>query len=309
MVGTVKRLGQLVTAAHIILLPFNVAHASSEKQTFEPLYVRQCSNGSGRLKSDDLQALLAESSLAETQVREGLLAVMRQTDNRCRKSLENWLTEIKDKPMDHRTNTGRLAAVTLGVLLDLPVAKQWIESEAASGGGLEWLATLRQWDEKAYSELLKKWVMSGGEQIRRARGLVKLTPDTYGKNQIEDLSSAQSVQMLSPLVFDLFLKSLAQRPPTTDELAALNVIFVNLNAGARELYARSFVPVLRRNAVVWMQVFRTESAWTQFQLLDLMGRVGGAEMVRELMWISQNHADVRMKSRASQALDDAIKSR
>jgi hypothetical protein len=286
-----------------VLSPSPAAHAG-EKST-----VSACATGRGLLKSDELQSLLAEQSLADTAMRQQLVSLMQKPDNRCRKSLEKWLTEIREKPAAFETNTGRLAAVTLGVLLDLPVARQFVESEAASGGGLEWLATLRQWDEKAYHSLLSQWVLRGAAAIRRERGLPLLTAELYGKNPISDVSASSTATGFSPVVFDLFLKSLAERKPAKEELSALNVIFINFNAGARKLYSDSFATVLRKNVVNWMSEFRMESAWAQFQLIELMGQTGGAEMVRELMWISQNHSDVRMKSRAAQILDDSLSRR
>ncbi|NBW81084.1 hypothetical protein EBR21_04950, partial [bacterium] len=225
-----------------------------------------------------------------------------------RKTLEAWLGDLKGKAVDARANTGRLAAVTLGVLLDLPAAKAFVGSEAASGGGLEWLATLQQWDEKAFAELLQKWVIRSGDDIRKQRGLAIFTRETYGKQMIAEATGSASLQAVPPpVVFDQYLKQLEKHPPGSEELNALNAIYVNLNSGARRLYSKEYISILRKNSVAWVNAFRIESAWVQFQLLELMGRTGGAEMVRELMWLSQNHQDPRVKSRASQALDEAVK--
>jgi len=283
----------------------------SAVQASQQSFANQCATRGAQLKSDELQVLLAEYSLADTRVRQGLISLMQKSDNRCRASLERWLTEIRDRPMDHRSNTGRIAAVTLGVLLELPVARQLVEAEAASGGGVEWLATLRQWDDKAYHSLLSQWIQNAAVEIRRERGLSRMSAELYGKNQISDAGAGPSKlsASFSPVVLDLFLKSVAQRKPTREELSALNALFVNFSAGARSLYSDSFIRLLRKNAVAWMAEFRTESAWTQFQLMELMGKTGGAEMVRELMWLSQNHNDMRMKSRAAQVLDEATRLR
>lgn len=281
----------------------------SEAHSAQKSAVEVCAAGRGTLSSDELQSVLAEQSLADSALRQQLVKLMKNNDNRCRKSIEKWLVEIRDRPAAFRTNTGRMAAVTLGVLLELQVARQFVESEATSGGGLEWLATLRQWDEKAYHSLLSQWVLRGAAAIRRERGLSRLTVELYGKNPIGDVTARTAASEFPPVVFDLFLKSLAERKPSKDELSALNVIFINFNSGARKLYSDSFAMVLRRNAVDWMTEFRLESAWTQFQLIELMGQTGGAEMVRELMWLSQNHTDLRMKSRAAQILDDSLSRR
>lgn len=294
----------------VSLLNFAVVFSAAAKPVspVESGFIKTCKASGGAIKAEELQALLAESSLADVRVRQDFIAILRQPDNRCRKSLEAWLGDLRAHSLDGRANTGRLAAVTLGVLLNIAAAQQFIAAEAASGAGLEWLATLQQWDDKAYSALLQTWIVEGGREIRRTRGFAQLDAQLYGKTQIGDSPAAQTRQMVSPLVVDLFLKLAAQRAVSVDELGALNAIFVDLNSGARSLYLEAFGRVVRRNAVDWVSVFRRESAWTQFQLMELMGRVGGAEMVRELMWLSQNHMDTRMKIRASQALDEALNS-
>ena len=284
------------------------AAKAAEKAEADSKMVQRCQPGGARPSAEELQAMLGENSLSEVGARHKLIAVMQKSESPCRKALEAWLGDLKGKPVDARSNTGRLAAVTLGVLLELPAAKTFIGSEAASGGGLEWLATLQQWDEKAFDELLQKWVVRSGDDIRKQRGLPIFTREVYCKQLIAEAFGSASLQAVPPaVVFDQYLKQLAKRSPGAEELNALNAIFVNLNSGARGLYAKEYVSILRRNPVVWVNAFRTESAWVQFQLLELMGRTGGAEMVRELMWLSQNHIDPRIKSRASQALDDAVK--
>jgi hypothetical protein len=281
---------------------------AAQKVESELKLAQRCLPGSARPTADELQAMLAENSLTDANTRHKLIEVMQKPDSPCRKTLETWLGDLKGKPVDARSNTGRMAAVTLGVLLDLPAAKTFVGSEAESGGGLEWLATLQQWDEKAFAELLQKWVIRSGDDIRKQRGLAIFTRETYGKQLIADATGSASLQAVPPpVVFDQYLKLLAKRPPGAEELNALNAIYVNLNSGARGLYSKEYVSILRKNSVAWVNAFRVESAWVQFQLLELMGRTGGAEVVRELMWLSQNHQDPRIKSRASQALDEAVK--
>ncbi|MBM3382941.1 MAG: hypothetical protein FJY29_10930 [Betaproteobacteria bacterium] len=256
------------------------------------------------------QDVLAQASMASSQERNLLLETLRDKNNGCRKELEIRLQELKDKPSNFKNNTGRHAALNLGLMLDLPVALQLVEAEAATSGAPEWLSMLSQWDERSYSTLLRSWVLSSAEKLRGRMGLPKATSELYGKSQIEERVQQGEKSVLTPLVLELYLKDVLTKPSVTvDEFAALNIHYAAGNAGSRRLFGENYIVLLKRNAAQWIPVFREERPWTQFQMIDLMGRVGGSEMIRELLWISQNHADTRMKSRASQALDAALKMR
>lgn len=261
------------------------------------------------VNKDDLQALLAEISMSDLQFRSKLLTLLRDPKNGCRKALETRLSEVKEKPANFISNTGRHAALTLGLLLEIPVALQIVESEAASSGATEWLAMLQQWDEVAYRGLLKKWVVRSSEILRQHTGLLKSGAEAYGKVQIEERNVPAEKTVIAPLVLDLYLKSIAGRAPALDEFSALNIHYASANAGSRQLFRESFTALVKKNSSTWITSFRSERAWTQFQMIDVMAQVGGSEMVKELLWLSQNHIDPRMKSRASQALDEALKLR
>jgi hypothetical protein len=263
-----------------------------------------------RVGDDKLQALLAEASMASPQERNSLLELMRDKNNGCRKALELRLAELKEKPSNFRNNTGRHAALTLGLMLDIPTALQLVEAEAASSGAPEWLSMLAQWDERAYSTLLRGWVLTSAERLRTRMGLPKAMSEMYGKLLIEERPQQGEKSVLTPLVLELYLKNAATKASVSaEEFAALNIHYAAGNPGSRRLFVGNYVSVLKKHAPLWIPVFREERPWTQFQMVDLMGQVGGSEMIRELLWLSQNHADARMKSRASQALDAALKLR
>ncbi|NBO38036.1 hypothetical protein EBU99_05585 [bacterium] len=290
------------------LLTLSPAVNAAPRAGAQAALLDRCS-GSRSIGMEALQALLAETSVSELQVRQSLLTLMRDPSNGCRKTLEGWLQDIKSKPSSMQNNTGRLAAMTLGLLLDLPVAVEFVEAEAASSGGLEWLATLEHWDRNAYSALLRKWIVKTAEQSRSARALQQPIGQIYGRVVIEEGRGHSESKSLAPMILNLYLKNIARTKPSAEEFFALNIHFAAANAGARQIFQESYVELLRANAVAWMTTFRSENAWTQFQLIDLMGRVGGSEMVKELLWLSQNHMDTRIKSRASQVLDETLKSR
>ncbi|MEN9530134.1 MAG: hypothetical protein RI932_2007 [Pseudomonadota bacterium] len=291
-----------------VLGSFCLGRASAASAA-EKTLVQMCSTTSS-IGTEKFQALLSQASMASPQDRNALLEVMRTKNNGCRKELETRLLALKEKPSDFKSNTGRHAALNFGIMLDLPVALQLVEAEAASSGAPEWLSMLAQWDERSYSGLLRGWVMSSAETLRRRMSLPKTTSELYGKSQIEELSHQGEKSVLTPIVLELYLKNVLNSSAiSADEFAALNIHYVAGNAGSKRLFADNYAALLNKRAAQWIPVFREERPWTQFQMIELMGRVGGSEMVRELLWLSQNHTDPRMKSRASQALDTALKVR
>lgn len=261
----------------------------------------------GTLKSDELQELLGQVSLSDTQARAAFIALLNTPANACRRGLEDWLHQIVEKPSSFKNNTGRHAAVMLGLLLELPIALKFVEHEATGAGAPEWLSLLKEWDAAAYTQWLSKWVVQRGEALRSARGLLRTDVQLYGRTSLEGVVPSVEVKGASPLILNLYLQNAQGKKLDEGEFAALNMHFVAVNAGARRLFLESYAPLVRNQTNQWLSSFRAEKVWTQFQLLDLMGKVGGSEMVRELLWLSQNHADAIVKNRASRVLDETLK--
>ncbi|MEY4064081.1 MAG: hypothetical protein RIR26_289 [Pseudomonadota bacterium] len=285
------------------------AGATASEAPTEGAQVLKPCRKTGRLKADELQELLGQVSLSDTAVRSALVSLLNEPSNACRRGLEDWLSEIVDKPSSFKNNTGRHAAVMLGLLLELPVALKFVEREATGAGAPEWLSLLKQWDPAAYVEWLRKWVVQSGESLRNARGLSRSDVQLYGRTTMAEVNPPAEVKDASPLLLNLYLQNAAGRKLAAVEFSALNMHFVAVNAGARRLFRDSYVPLVRRQTADWLSTFRTERVWTQFQLLDLMGEVGGSEMVRELLWLSQNHTDAIVKNLASRVLDETLKVR
>lgn len=296
----IQRLCFVCLANFITVLPLQSFAASSLD--------RQCASEK-QPNASELQSLLAEISMVDLQLRSKVLSLMHDPKNGCRKALELRLAEVKEKPANFQSNTGRHSALTLGLLLQIPAAMQIVESEAAGSAAPEWLAMLQQWDEKAYEQLLHKWIKAAAEKIRSDSNLGLVEQEFYGKMTIAERAGVAQKANLTPLVLDLYLKNLSSRTPSAEEFLTLNVLYASTQPGSRRLIRDSFSVLLKKNVLDWIKAFRVESAWTQFQIMELMGLVGGSEMVKELLWISQNHIDPRMKSRASQALDEALKPR
>lgn len=267
-----------------------------------------CADGTS-ISQQSFQNLLSDFFISDKKVRKTMLTSLSQNNNPCRVALEQRLDELLQKPADFVTNTGRNAALTLGLTLEIPTALRIIEAELSQGDSTEWLETLRRWDAGAYTSILRKWLINDAQQRRVAMGLAQLDAQHYGLRQIEELKYDDKASKRTSLVLQLYLRDAAQHALTADEFAALNVHYASLRPGVRKLYKDSFARLVQNAQTGWVQSFRSERSWTQFQLLELMEAAGGAEVVRELLWLSEHHIDKRMKLRAQAVLNHLTSSR
>jgi hypothetical protein len=263
---------------------------------------RLCSSKSA-LSSKDFQSLLSGFSMGDNNFREALVSSMSQKTNPCREALERRLDQLQSKPADFNSNTGRNAALTLGLVLELPLALKILEAELEMGESAEWLETLRLWNQKAYRSTLRKWLVQDAYKRRQEMGFLVQDPQNYGLRQIEEQVFDDSASKRTSLVLQLYLKEGSRLNQTSEEFAALNVHYASLKPGVRRIYKDAFAKLVKKSPATWVQAFRRERSWTQFQLFELMEATGGAEIVRELLWLSENHIDNRMKLRAQSALN------
>jgi hypothetical protein len=261
-----------------------------------------CSSKSA-LSAKDFQSLLSGFSMSDKKFRKALVSRMSQKSSPCRVALEQRLDEIYSKPADFVSNTGRNAALTLGLMLELPLAQRIIEAELEVGDSTEWLEMLRLWNQQAYRSALRNWLVNEAGKRRQQMQLSLQDVQNYGLRQIEEFTFDESASKRTSLVLQLYLKDALGLTHTAQDFTSLNAHYASLRPGVRKLFKDSFAKLVQKSPAAWVQAFRTERSWTQFQLLELMEVAGGAEIVRELLWLSENHIDKRMKLRAQSALN------
>lgn len=301
---TAVRAGRRISCESIIMLlvvwfsPMVISPAVASAA--EPM--KQFCSGEAALSAKDFQSLLADFSIRDHKFREALVLQMSQKTNMCRAALERRLEEIQKKPADFVSNTGRNAALTLGLVLEIPLALKIIEAEMQLGESAEWLDMLRQWNQQAYRSALRRWLVNDAFKRRKELGLSNQDVQNYGLRQIEEFVFKDGASKSTSLILQLYLKDAVKLSSTVEEFTALNVHYASLRPGVRRIFKDSFARLVKKSPAAWVQAFRSERSWTQFQLLELMEAAGGAEIVRELLWLSEHHIDRRMKLRAQLAL-------
>jgi hypothetical protein len=292
---------------HVGVLSFLFGAALTSPRGFAAQPAVQLCVSNTSVSQEQLGQLLSAFSIGDAPLRRSVLARLAEDKNGCRQALESRLLEIQKKPADFLRNTGRNAALTLGLLLDMPTALSILEADLGQGDSAEWLESLRQWDRTAYTALLRKWLVRDANVRRDNMGIAGQDAQFYGLRRIEDIAFDEQTSKRASLLLGLYLRDAASNNITADEFVALNAHYATLRPGVRRIFKGPIAQLVKKSPAVWVRSFRIERSWTQFQLLELMQETGGAEVVRELIWLSENHIDQRMKSRA-QSVFNAVTS-
>jgi hypothetical protein len=95
--------------------------------------------------------------------------------------------------------------------------------------------------------------------------------------------------------------------PDESVWSSLNILYSTMGIQDKTNATSLLVNFVKAHDSDWIASFRKEPVWVQFRLLSIAKSVGGSEIVRELMWLSENSIDDQIKTLASSVLDEIIK--
>ncbi len=227
----------------------------------------------------------------------------------CRELLVDFLASVQKKKERAEWGPARSGLLNLSANGGIPGAIEIIEKEIASGKSDDNLDALKRASESRYRDALRVWLRDTAKQTRKALGFEKGDARLYGVTAISDDRDARdTVRIISPLFLERFLTSFdnKQERPSDADLADLNVIFAGTPAGHREVFLPLYRKALRAGISDWIVSFRKENVSVQARLFPIFEAIGGPEVVRELMWLTQNHSDQRIRSIADRTLDKVL---
>lgn len=175
----------------------------------------------------------------------------------------------------------------------------------------EWFGALLDANRTEGRRALRLWFSQTATGLRETQKLAPVASDLYGKAASSPLSQGlDDVKLTNPLLFARYLGELkaAGFDDGEREMADFALVYALQDAASRRLYADSVASLVSRNEGLFLSAFRKEHPLVQFRLVPLMANAKTPAFVRELLWISNNHADVRVRSLASGALDAAVES-
>lgn len=264
----------------------------------------------GKSSPDEFATQVHSQVLPHAGKRKELVSLLGQESSPCRSLLAGYLERVragKDKsPRDGQ----RFGVVSLAIEAGLPQAAQLVEEQLASPSGEEWLESLSQSQPEAYLAVMDRWVAQAARDIRKVGGLLPTGQGSYGAVSLGNgaAESAREVRLVSPLLVVRYLNELVKsgKPLGEQAISNLEALYAGTAPGYREVFLKPLKAVLASNSSAFIKAFRSEPVDAQFRLFPLLKEVGGSEVVRELMWLSQHHSDVRMRAMASRTLDEIV---
>lgn len=270
---------------------------------FAPL-VELCEKSSK--PSKEIRAKLAKEFLPSSAYRVSVIKeISAGKYAKCASALAEYYQALKQSPKDVGDENGKRSFITIGVAANMPEALDALEAEMARDANTEWLDVLRFEAPALYSKGVRKFVAIMAKAIRENQNVPQTTQESYGAS-MTDTQARAPVIPTAPLVVERYLKDIqsSKRKLDASEFADLNAIFAGSTASFRQVFLVPLKDVLSKQSSDWIASFRKEPVWSQIRLFPLMNAIGGPEVARELMWLSSNHNDFRVRALADKSLDD-----
>lgn len=171
----------------------------------------------------------------------------------------------------------------------------------------EWLIALRSMDPDAYASTVQEVARRLADRLRIKFELPLQKAELYGRTR-QNVFVEKSVRFKNPLIIHSFVSEWIERDqsPQPDDWSVMNVLYATMVQQNRTMVGQLLTNLIRKNDRLWIESLRREPVWVQYRLLSLAQEAGGAEVVRELMWITESHADEQMRLLASSMLDAVL---
>ena len=248
-----------------------------------------------------------------------------QTQSPCEMALRELIGQFRDS-IDKGTYESSKQAlrpyVLLAVVTGMPEGAELLGKLLMADNSGDWLVALRSFDADVYAQVLESVAMKVATKLRQDLDLGLVDPSMYGRIK-SNVFVEKRVRYNNPLLIHSYLASLVERDvrakgktqsgekrqkfPDESVWASLNILYSTMGIQDKTNATSLLVNFVKAHDSEWIASFRKEPVWVQFRLLSIAKSVGGSEVVRELMWLSENSLDDQIKTLATSALDDIIK--
>lgn len=209
--------------------------------------------------------------------------------NKCSLAVSDYMDFLLKDYQKASMEKGKSSFVLLGLLGKMPSASLVLSKEIEEGKvQLEWLQTLQETNGQLFFESLEKYFSKIATQLR------------------EEEFDLEKRNAYFPIIFDKYLTDAvaAKKVPATQELRDLDAIYGGLSGNSRGLIEKKLAEYIQPADQEWVKVTRGEPTKIQLRLFSLYPLVGGAEVVKELMWLSQHHFDGKVRVIAGKTFED-----
>lgn len=212
--------------------------------------------------------------------------------------------------------------VLLAVVTGMPEGAEVLGKLLMADNSGDWLVSLRSFDGDVYTQVLESVATKVANKLRQDLDLGLIDASMYGRIK-SNVFTEKRVRYNNPLLIHSYLASLVDRDasgplkkklaekerrfPDDGVWASLNILYATMGIQDKTNATSLLVNLIKAHDADWIASFRREPVWVQFRLLSIARLVGGAEIVRELMWLSENALDDQIKILAASTLDEIIK--
>jgi hypothetical protein len=212
--------------------------------------------------------------------------------------------------------------VLLAVVTGMPEGAELLGKLLMADNSGDWLVSLRSFDADVYAQILESVALKVATKLRKDLDLGLVDPSMYGQIK-SNVFVEKRVRYNNPLLIHSYLASLVERDvrsthkdqsgekrrkfPDESVWSSLNILYSTMGIQDKTNATSLLVNFVKAHDSDWIASFRKEPVWVQFRLLSIAKSVGGSEIVRELMWLSENSIDDQIKTLASSVLDEIIK--
>ena len=268
----------------------------------------------GKTDPKDLGKWLSEKITSDVVLRKKVVQHLRNraSGSPCLEFLKERLAaaqkSLQDKSFDLSKQSYR-PFVLLAVAAGLPEGKTVLADLSTHDESGDWLMALSSFAPEAYSAALEASVDRIANQVRSELGLSLVPSNMYGKVK-ENVFTEKSVRFQNPLLVHSYLSDLIddKKKPGPEVWARLNLLYATMGRIDKTTSTQLFKDMIRKHDSDWIMSFRKEPVWVQFRLLPLAAGAGGPEIVRELLWLSENALDEQVRLLASSSLDGILSS-
>lgn len=285
------------------LLLFNSHSFAVVKQPFSVEVFCSTYNGQSNFLAE-----LSKKILTNNAYRIELVKLLRNEKAKgCKSALDDYLNKFLENSINKTNETGFASYLLLAFASNLPVATKIIEKEIMGGNFIDWLDVFEKSDREAYFKTLSQWVERVAQLVRKLDKANTIDENMYGKmvGNENDIRTPESIPIWNPMLMNKYMNEVIyqKKKLTKDNFNNLNIIFSASNQSYREIFLTKMDSIISFGEINWILSFRIEPSWVQFRLLPVMGKVGGGLMKRELIWLSQNHQNFKMRSVAQSTLE------
>jgi hypothetical protein len=248
-----------------------------------------------------------------------------QTHSPCEIALRELIGQFKDSIDKGNYESSKQALrpyVLLAVVTGMPEGAELLGKLLIADNSGDWLVSLRSFDADVYAQVLESVAMKVATKLRQDLDLGLIDPSMYGQIK-SNVFVEKRVRYNNPLLIHSYLASLVERDvrakdknrsgekrqkfPDESVWASLNILYATMGIQDKTNATSLLVNFVKAHDSAWISSFRKEPVWVQFRLLSIAKSVGGSEVVRELMWLSENSIDDQIKILATSTLDEIIK--